>query len=159
MRRSANGRSRPARCQHIRKTIPKNITVRAGSLREELRAIGCRCALDDFGTGVNSLKKLASLPIDRVKIDGSFVANISTNPQSAAIVRAIVTLARDLGIDTVAEYAQTEASVQRLRDLGVQYAQGCGIEKPRAAARVFAELRTRQCEGHFMLAADSPLVR
>ncbi|HEY6927523.1 MAG TPA: EAL domain-containing protein, partial [Steroidobacteraceae bacterium] len=113
---------------------------------EELRTAGCRFALDDFGTGVNSLKNLTNLPVDRVKIDGSFVSNILTNSQSAAIVRAIVTLARDLGIDTVAEYAETEEIIQRLRELGVDYAQGYGIEKPRAAAHVFAGLGTSRCE-------------
>lgn len=110
---------------------------------EELRAVGCRFALDDFGTGANSLKNLTSLPINRVKIDGSFVSDILTNPRSAAIVRAIVTLAHDLGIDTVAEYAETEPIIQRLRELGVEYAQGYGIEEPRAVGRVFAELQRR----------------
>jgi len=127
----------------VTETVALLSLTKAVKFIEELRAVGCRFALDDFGTGVNSLKNLTSLPIDRVKIDGSFVSNILTNPQSAAIVRAIVTLARDLGIDTVAEYAETDAIVQRLRELGVEYAQGFGIEKPRAAARVFAELQTR----------------
>jgi diguanylate cyclase (GGDEF)-like protein len=111
---------------------------------QELRALGCRFALDDFGTGVNSLKNLTHLPMDRVKIDGSFVSDILTNPQSVAIVRAIVTLARDLGIDTVAEYAETEEIIQRLRELGVEYAQGYGVEKPCEVARVFATLQARQ---------------
>jgi len=71
------------------------------------------------------------------------VSDILTNRQSAAIVRAIVTLARDLGIDTVAEYAETEPIVQRLRELGVEYAQGYGIEKPRPVAHVFATLRAQ----------------
>jgi EAL domain-containing protein (putative c-di-GMP-specific phosphodiesterase class I) len=87
------------------------------------RAMRCRCALDDFGTGANSLKNLTNLPVDRVKIDGSFVSDILMNPQSTAIVRTIVTLARDLGINTVAEYAETEQIIQRLRELGVEYAQ------------------------------------
>jgi EAL domain-containing protein (putative c-di-GMP-specific phosphodiesterase class I) len=101
-------------------------------------------ALDDFGTGANSLKNLTNLPVDRVKIDGRFVPDILTNPQSAAIVRAIVTLARDLGINTVAEYAESEQIIQRLRELGVEYAQGYAIEKPRARAQVLAEFRSRQ---------------
>jgi diguanylate cyclase (GGDEF)-like protein len=143
----------------VTETVALTSLTKAVKFIEDLRAVGCRFALDDFGTGVNSLKNLTSLPIDRVKIDGSFVSNILTNPQSAAIVRAIVTLARDLGIDTVAEYAETEEIIQRLRDLGVEYAQGYGIEKPRAAARVFAEFGTRPCEQHFKLAANQPLAR
>jgi diguanylate cyclase (GGDEF)-like protein len=143
----------------VTETVALLSLAKAVKFIEDLRAVGCRFALDDFGTGVNSLKNLTSLPIDRVKIDGSFVSNILTNPQSAAIVRAIVTLARDLGIDTVAEYAETEAIVQRLRELGVEYAQGYGVEKPRAAAHVFAELETRQCEKHFRPAASQRPVR
>jgi Amt family ammonium transporter len=118
-----------------------------------LRAMGCRFALDDFGTGANSLKNLTDLPVDRVKIDGSFVSDILTNPKSAAIVRAIVTLARDLGINTVAEYAETEPIIQRLRELGVEYAQGYAIEKPRALAQVLAELRSEQSKRHPKLSA------
>ena len=127
----------------VTETVALLSLTKAVKFMRELRALGCRFALDDFGTGANSLKNLANLPVDRVKIDGSFVSDILTNPQSAAIVRAMVTLARDLGIDTVAEYAETEQIIQRLRELGVEYAQGYGIEKPRAVARVFAALQAQ----------------
>jgi len=126
----------------VTETVALLSLTKAVRFMEELRAIGCRFALDDFGTGANSLKNLVSLPVDRVKIDGSFVSDILTNPESAAIVRAIVTLARDLGINTVAEYAETEQIIQRLRELGVENAQGYGIDAPRSAARVFADLQT-----------------
>ena len=127
----------------VTETVALLSLTKAVKFIQELRSLGCRFALDDFGTGVNSLKNLTNLPVDRVKIDGSFVSDILTNRQSAAIVRAIVTLARDLGIDTVAEYAETEQIVQRLRELGVEYAQGYGIEKPRAVARVLATLEAQ----------------
>jgi diguanylate cyclase (GGDEF)-like protein len=127
----------------VTETVALLSLTKAVKFIRELRAMGCRFALDDFGTGANSLKNLANLPVDRVKIDGSFVSDILMNPQSAAIVRAIVTLARDLGIDTVAEYAETEQIVQRLLELGVEYAQGYAIEKPRALAQVLAELRNQ----------------
>jgi len=128
----------------VTETVALLSLAKAVRFMEELRAIGCRFALDDFGTGANSLKNLVSLPVDRVKIDGSFVSDILTNPESAAIVRAIVTLARDLGINTVAEYAETEQIIQRLRELGVENAQGYGIDAPRSAAQVFADLQTRR---------------
>jgi len=128
----------------VTETVALLSLAKAVKFIQELRALGCRFALDDFGTGANSLKNLTNLPVDRVKIDGSFVSDILTNPQSAAIVRAIVTLARDLGIDTVAEYAETEQIIQRLRELGVEYAQGYGVDKPRAVARVFAALQAQQ---------------
>jgi Amt family ammonium transporter len=97
----------------------------------EMRAMGCCFALDDFGTGVNSFNCLKSLPVDRVKIDGSFVTDLLTNPQSAATVRAISGLAREMGIETVAEYAEDASIITRLRELGIDYAQGYGVEKPR----------------------------
>ena len=112
----------------------------------ELRAMGCRFALDDFGTGTNSLKNLTSLPVDHIKIDGSFVTDILGNPQSAAMVRAIVSLTRDLRIGTVAEYAENAKIVERLRELGVQYAQGYGVEKPRAFKDVLDELAARESQ-------------
>jgi diguanylate cyclase (GGDEF)-like protein len=125
----------------VTETVALLSLTKAVKFIRELRAMGCRFALDDFGTGANSLKNLTNLPVDRVKIDGSFVSDILTNPQSAAIVRAMVTLARDLGIDTVAEYAETDPIIQRLAELGVQHVQGFAIEKPRALAQVLAELR------------------
>jgi uncharacterized protein with GYD domain len=97
-------------------------------------------------TGTNSLKNLTNLPVDRVKIDGSFVADILTNTQSAAMVRAIVNLAKDPGIGTVAEYAENARIIERLRELGVHYAQGYGVEIPRAFAEVLNELRTRELQ-------------
>jgi diguanylate cyclase (GGDEF)-like protein len=112
----------------------------------EMRAMGCRFALDDFGTGVNSFNCLKSLPVDRVKIDGSFVTDLLTNPQSAATVRAISGLAREMGIETVAEYAEDEPIITRLRALGIDYAQGYGVEKPRPFSEVLESLRTDQSD-------------
>jgi Amt family ammonium transporter len=128
----------------ITETVAVLSLAKALKFIRELRAIGCRFALDDFGTGANSLKNLTNLPLDRVKIDGSFVSDILTNHQSAAMVRGIVSLARDLGITTVAEYAENDLIIEQLREFGVEYAQGYGVEKPRAVAQVFGELRARQ---------------
>jgi EAL domain-containing protein (putative c-di-GMP-specific phosphodiesterase class I) len=109
-----------------------------------MRGLGCRFALDDFGTGVNSLKYLKRLEVDRVKIDGSFVTDLFTNVQSVATVRAIVGLTRELNIETVAEYAENPETIARLRDLGVDYAQGYGVEHPRPFGEVLEGLRTAQ---------------
>jgi diguanylate cyclase (GGDEF)-like protein len=132
----------------ITETVALLSLTKAVKFIAELRAIGCRFALDDFGTGANSLKNLTNLPVDRVKIDGSFVRDILTNRQSAAIVRAIVTLARDLGMSTVAEYAETPQIAERLRELGVEYAQGYGIEKPRPLAGILSELGLEATKRH-----------
>jgi len=104
---------------------------KASSCIAKMSDLGYRFALDDFGTGNNSLKTLTSLPVHRVKIDGSFVRDILVNSQSEATVRAIVNLAKDLRISTVAEYAESAAIIERLRDLGVDYVQGYGVEHPR----------------------------
>jgi diguanylate cyclase (GGDEF)-like protein len=125
----------------ITETVAVLSLAKAVNFIRELRAVGCRFALDDFGTGVNSLKNLTSLPVDRVKIDGSFVADLLTNRQSESMVRAIVGLARDLGIRTVAEYAESREIIDRLRELGVENAQGYGVEKPRPFGEVLLALR------------------
>jgi Amt family ammonium transporter len=125
--------------------------TKAVTFIRELRAMGCRFAIDDFGTGTNSLKNLTSLPVDRVKLDGSFVSDLLTNKQSVAMVRAIVSLTKDLGIGTVAEYAENSQIIERLRELGVHYAQGYGVEKPRAFAEVLNELSTRESQKNFAL--------
>jgi diguanylate cyclase (GGDEF)-like protein len=143
----------------VTETVALLSLTKAVKFIRELRAMGCRFALDDFGTGANSLKNLTNLPVDRVKIDGSFVSDILTNPQSAAIVRAMVTLARDLGINTVAEYAETDQIIQRLTELGVEHAQGYAIEKPRALTPVLSELRTQQDRRHRELTAAKVFVR
>lgn len=128
----------------ITETIAVLSFTKALRFIRELRAMGCRFALDDFGTGANSLKNLTTLPVDRVKIDGSFVTDLLSNRQSVAMVRAIVSLTKELGIGTVAEYAESAEIIGRLRELGVEYAQGYGVEKPRAFKEVLDELRARE---------------
>jgi diguanylate cyclase (GGDEF)-like protein len=140
----------------ITETVAVLSLSKAVTFIRELRAMGCRFALDDFGTGTNSLKNLTSLPVDRVKIDGSFVSDILSNRQSVAMVRAIVSLTKDLGIGTVAEYAENARIIERLRELGVQYAQGYGVEKPRAFAQVLNELRTRESHKTLCVESDDP---
>ena len=130
----------------ITETIAVLNVTKALKFVQELRTMGCRFALDDFGTGTNSLKNLTNLPVNYIKIDGSFVTDILSNPQSVAMIRAIVSLAKDLGIGTVAEYAENVRIIERLRELGVQYAQGYGVEKPRAFKEVLNELSARESQ-------------
>ena len=138
----------------ITETIAVLNLAKAIKFVRELRAMGCRFALDDFGTGTNSLKNLTNLPVDHIKIDGSFVTDILSNPQSIALVRAIVGLTRDLGIGTVAEYAENVRIIERLRELGVQYAQGYGVEKPRAFKEVLNELSARESQKNAALGRE-----
>ena len=88
------------------------------------RRLGIKVALDDFGTGHSSLTLLHSLPMDRVKIDRSFVRELSGGGAAAAIVRSVLTLGQELGLDVVAEGVETLDQMKLLRELGCRYAQG-----------------------------------
>jgi diguanylate cyclase (GGDEF)-like protein len=98
----------------------------AGAAQELARArrLGIKVALDDFGTGHSSLTLLHSLPIDRVKIDQTFVRELSCGGAAAAIVRSVLTLGNDLGLDVVADGVETADQVRLLRELGCRHAQG-----------------------------------
>ncbi|MCJ2035739.1 putative bifunctional diguanylate cyclase/phosphodiesterase [Methylobacterium sp. J-068] len=101
----------------------------------QLRALGARIAMDDFGTGYSSLGYLRSFPFDRIKIDRSFVSEMETHPEAAAIVRAIVDLGASLGILTTAEGIETEGQFQRLRAAGCDEVQGFLFGRPMPVER------------------------
>ena len=106
-----------------------------------LAAQGVHIALDDFGTGYSSLSYLRRLPLQRIKIDRSFIQDLQTNTQSAAIVKSVIGLAHDLGIDTTAEGVETEDQLLLLRGLDCGEAQGYLIGRPVGAAEALALLR------------------
>jgi len=114
--------------------------ARAHEMIRQLAPWGCRFALDDFGTGSNSLIYLKALPVARVKIDGSFVRDITTSPRSHATVRGIVELARAFSIDTVAEFVENTAIARQVRELGVDYAQGYAFGRPEPLESVLESL-------------------
>jgi len=95
-----------------------------------LKEYGCRFALDDFGTGDASFAYLKTLPIDFVKIDGSIVRDIVDSPKDLALVKSINEIGHFLGKKTVAEFVENDDILARLRQMGVDYAQGYGIEPP-----------------------------
>jgi diguanylate cyclase (GGDEF)-like protein len=125
--------------------------ARAHAMITQLQALGCRFALDDFGTGSNSLSYLKNLQISRLKIDGSFVRDILTNKNSQATVNAVVELAKALGIDTVAEYVETEAIGQAVRKVGVDYAQGYAYGKPEPFDKLLELLDREESQRQRML--------
>lgn len=96
----------------------------------ELRAVGCRFAIDDFGIGSSSLNCLRELPVDYLKIDGSFIRNLPDDQRNQHMVKAMVEMARGLGKQTVAEYVGCEKTIQMLSEYGVDYVQGYYISKP-----------------------------
>jgi diguanylate cyclase (GGDEF)-like protein/PAS domain S-box-containing protein len=100
------------------------------SIMRLLKDIGLHLSIDDFGTGYSSLSYLKQFPVDKLKIDKSFVSNISQNPNDAAIVQAIVALARTLGMMTIAEGVETEAQLGYLRSVHCQEMQGFLFSRP-----------------------------
>jgi diguanylate cyclase (GGDEF)-like protein len=116
-----------------------------------LKALGVRLALDDFGTGYSSLGYLKKAPFDKIKIDQSFVRGAaSKGSRNSAIIRAIVSLAESLGMDTVAEGVETHDDLQLIRELGVSQVQGYIFGRPAdaAAAKEFAANATVEAEGY-----------
>lgn len=98
----------------------------------ELMDMGCRFALDDFGTGFSSLTYIKRLPVDYIKIDGSFIENVSEDSIDQAMVKSIVAIAQTIGKKTIAEYVQDAKSLKMLKKLGADYAQGHYIGEPAA---------------------------
>lgn len=88
-------------------------------------------SIDDFGVGFSSFDYLKRLPVDYVKIDGSFVREIEHSASDLAMVRSINEIAHALGRKTIAEYVESASIRERLLELGVDYVQGYGVEKPR----------------------------
>src|SRR5690606_16986864 len=97
-----------------------------------LRNLGCKVALDDFGTGYSSFSYLQKLPVDYIKIDGSFIRNLENNPVDQKMVRMIAEIGRETGMQTVAEYVHNAAVFTLLGELGVDFAQGYFIGRPAA---------------------------
>jgi diguanylate cyclase (GGDEF)-like protein len=110
------------------------------AILHQLRSLGIRIAMDDFGTGYSSLGYLRSFPFDKVKIDQSFIRDMPTDGDSAAIVKAIIGLGISLGISTTAEGVETEEQLNRLRAEGCTDIQGYLLSKPVPAAEVAAVL-------------------
>jgi EAL domain-containing protein (putative c-di-GMP-specific phosphodiesterase class I) len=99
-----------------------------------LRSLGCSLALDDFGTGFGSFYYLKHLPVGYVKLDGEFIQNLPQSRVDEHVVRAIVSVARALGIKTVAESVSNAETIRLLREHGVDYAQGYYVGRPEPLA-------------------------
>lgn len=100
----------------------------------DLRALGVSIALDDFGTGYSALSHLRAFPVDRIKIDRSFVQEVDVRRETASIIRAIVGLARELGVKTTAEGIETQSQLRMLHSFGCDEIQGYLISKPKPLA-------------------------
>jgi len=104
--------------------------AQAREFAERLTRLGCRFALDDFGAGFSSFHYLKHLPLDYLKIDGDFVRGLATSPTDRLVVKAMVDIARGMGMKTIAEFVEDAETVSLLRELGVDYSQGYHHGRP-----------------------------
>ncbi|WP_254659671.1 ABC transporter substrate binding protein [Salinivibrio sp. SS2] len=117
-------------CLEITETAAISNMTSAMDLFSRLKALGCFIALDDFGAGISSFGYLKRLPVDIVKIDGQFVRDIAKDDTDFAMVKAINDLAKQMGKKTVAEFVENSEILEKLRLLGVDYAQGYHFSVP-----------------------------
>jgi diguanylate cyclase (GGDEF)-like protein len=120
--------------QRLEIEITESVLLERGAenhaFMERLKHIGIELALDDFGTGYSSLSYLTAFPFDKIKIDKSFIRNLTHQPRSSAIISSIVTLARGLDMSVTAEGVETAEEFERLKALGVNFAQGYLFGRP-----------------------------
>ena len=117
-------------CFEITETAVIANLDKARQFMQALREIGCRFSLDDFGSGLSSFAYLKNLDVDFLKIDGMFVKTIANNKVDRAMVESINNVGHIMGIHTIAEFAETEAILDVLKEIGVDYAQGYVIAEP-----------------------------
>ena len=140
------------RTSYFRLEVTESVVLgqRDGAVERTLRLLnseGLRIALDDFGTGYASLLQLKQFPIDELKIDKSFIRDMKTDPNDAAIVQAVIDLGRNLGMTVVAEGVETNAQADYLRRLNCDWAQGFLYSQAVPASRVPKVLRDLVKEG------------
>ncbi len=116
-------------CMEVTESVALHDLDNTRRFIDQVRSFGVKVALDDFGAGYTSFSYLKELPADVLKIDGNFIVNINEHPANVAIVEAIVSLAVNLGMKTIAEWAEDTATVRTLAEIGVDYVQGWAVAR------------------------------
>jgi len=127
---SRHGIDASSLCFEITETAAIVSLSEAVGFVDAINGMGARMALDDFGTGLSSFAYLKTLNVDYLKIDGAFVKDMASDPIDEAMVETIHRVGRIMGIKTVAEFVESEAILERLRRIGVDYAQGYALHEP-----------------------------
>jgi EAL domain-containing protein (putative c-di-GMP-specific phosphodiesterase class I) len=122
-------------CFEITETVAIANLTSAARFIHQLKALGCQFALDDFGAGMSSFGYLHHLPVDFIKIDGSFVKSMLHDPVAQAIVETIHRISHLMGKQTIAESVEDESMLARLREMGVDHVQGYAISRPQPFCR------------------------
>lgn len=128
-------------CFEITETAAVTNLSSALRLVSGLKEVGCRFALDDFGSGVSSFSYLKNIPVDYLKIDGTFVHNLPEDQTDMAMVSSINQVAHIMGIETIAEYVESDSIRAALEALGVDYGQGFALARPEPLDNILQELR------------------
>jgi len=117
-------------CFEIRETAAIANFERARYFTSQLKKIACCLALDDWGSRLSCFAYVMNLPVDYLKIDGALVKNISHNLISQALVEGFNRIAHAMNLETIAEFVEDETILEKLREMGVDYAQGYGLAHP-----------------------------
>lgn len=117
-------------CFEITETVAVRNLAQVTRFIGQLREAGCKIALDDFGSGMSSFGYLKNLPVDIIKIDGSFIRDLATDTMSQAIVRAVTDIGHQRGLEVIAEWVTSPQTLDVLAGIGVDYAQGYVLHKP-----------------------------
>jgi len=133
---AAHARAARLLCVEITESVALHDLVNTRRFIDRLRSLGARVALDDFGAGYTSFSYLKELPADALKIDGHFVRGLHAHPANLAIIEAIAELARNLGMQTIAEWAEDVETIEALHAAGIDYVQGYAIARPLAPERI-----------------------
>jgi diguanylate cyclase (GGDEF)-like protein len=142
-------------CLELTETVLVSDIKRARDIMQTIRNMGCMLAIDDFGTGYSSLSYLKSLPADYIKIDRSFVSNITNDTDDRNIVNSTVSMVRNMGMQVVAEGIETQAQYDLLCDFECDYGQGYMISKPIPEHQVWSVLNKYVEGGYWKLSKST----